>query len=55
MAMSYYQIQQKEQTAKENIVFNFSKILSWFLRQIAMIIGVFIKAFIDAIKLLFHT
>jgi hypothetical protein len=53
--MSYYQIQQKEQTAKENLIFQFSKILSWFLHQIAMLIMMFIKALVEAIKLLFHT
>ena len=53
--MSYYQMQQKEQTVKENIIFQFSKVLSWLLHQIAMFIGAFIKAMVEAIKLLFHT
>lgn len=53
--MSYYQIKQKEQTAKENLVFQFSKILSWFLHTVAMLISAMLKALVNAIKMLMHT
>ncbi len=53
--MSYYQIKQKEQTAKENLVFQFSKVLSWFLHTVAMLLSAMIKALVNAIKMLMHT
>jgi hypothetical protein len=53
--MTYYQMQQKEERLKENLLFQFSKGLSWFLRTVVMLLGMFVKAFVEAIKMLFRT
>jgi hypothetical protein len=53
--MRYYHLQQKQERVRENLIFQLSKFLRWFLQTLATLLATFIKSMLEALKMLFHS
>ena len=52
--MKEWEVAQKSERVKENILYHFSHTLSWLLNQIVKFLAEFLKAMIDAVKMFLH-